>query len=87
MWLTPMAKVEPVFKELKQHLGLLVNQVGWSVAGRFKAPDICNQKLPRNLHRPHLFYCIAQRGDQKTNSLPVFENQVTQKTAADVAAI
>jgi len=61
-----MAKVEPVFKELKQHLGLLVNQVGRrSQDASPKLLTLCNQKLLRNLHRPHLFYCIAQRGDRK----------------------
>ncbi len=69
-----MAKVEPVFKELKQHLGLLVQSRGGvsSAASSDKAPH--SMQVEATHPEPS-----APSVAEKNNSLPVFENQVMQK--------
>ncbi len=71
-----MSKVEPVFAALKQHLGLLINQAGGSVQ-----PHEVSTQQSSSSAQP-----VASLGGQnsatpaeKTNSLPVFQDQVMQQ--------
>ncbi len=78
-----MAKVDPVFKELKQHLGLLVNQAGGGVsedASHNKAPSSMQPEIATqssSVLTPTVPPSTAIA--EKINSLPMFENQVIQK--------
>ena len=78
-----MAKVEPVFKELKQHLGLLVNQArggGSEDASADKTPDTTQPEIATQSSSSPLAPTVSPSAAvEKTNSLPVFENQVIQK--------
>ena len=78
-----MAKVEPVFKELKQHLGLLVNQARGGVsadASADKTPDTTQPEIATQSSSSLLAPTVLPSAAvEKTNSLPVFENQVIQK--------
>ena len=65
-----MSKVEPVFAALKQHLGLLVNQAGGSM------------QLEETSSTPPVAPPVTQNSAatvEKTDSLPVFQNQVMQQ--------
>lgn len=80
-----MAKVAPVFKELKQHLGLLVNQAGGGVLSKDASPDKTPYTVQPEIARqmssssPLAPTVSPSKAAAQTNSLPVFENQVIQK--------
>jgi chemotaxis protein histidine kinase CheA len=75
-----MVKVEPVFKALNQHLELLVNQAGGGVssaAPQSMQPRESQVSSPQESVSPKSPTSTATL--EKTNSLPVFQNQVMQK--------
>lgn len=74
-----MVKVEPVFKALNQHFELLVNQAGGvsSVVPQSVQPRKAQVLSPQEPVFTKLQTSTATL--EKTNSLPVFQNQVMQK--------
>lgn len=71
-----MSKVEPVFKALKQHLGLLVNQAGGSMQ-----PEEISVQRSSSSALP-VTPPVQQNNTAtvaKTDSLPVFQSQVMQQ--------
>lgn len=76
-----MVKVEPVFKALNQHLELLVNQASGGVSAAV-VPQSVQPKEAQVSSPPEPVSAKLQTSTatlEKTNSLPVFQNQVMQK--------
>lgn len=83
-----MAKVEPVFKTLNQHLGLLVNQAGKGVLSGEAAADKASRRMQPEESPQHSSSSVvinpakSQTSTttlEKIDFLPVFQNQVMQK--------
>lgn len=69
-----MSKVEPVFAEFNQHIALLVNQAGGNMQPEAVSTQQFSGSVPVTFAVPQSSYVTVE----KTDSLPVFQNQVMQ---------